>query len=969
MATTTPPRDSEEVDELPALHADSSILNATDLMIWSDDETTTAQRNYPPNAHLNPRFYTNRRRSSAASSRRNSLSSSHSHHSHHSHHSGASCRVSAARAASQSNYVAQHLRRASIIESRKARLADRAAHVEQVRLRAAQVKAAPRTSNTEEKAAAAQQAREKYLAKVAATCAEEVNKAKRVAEEWKERKAAEEKRQRAEYEEKQIGAEKRREVLLRTPRKSRPASVSQAADLKKASEIEADSASASQEAAAKFIQRTWRNKRGRRRLQSFSDLSLSIENVRDSSFAEATERLADEALIAKTARVLHALGLHDDPTGDTTPVRTFLSAYMILGHPNEVFSKDGPQEQDLMEKAKLVLIGFETAVAQRTGSSSSTTPGGRPDGTLLETHAAYMAAFAMWKEADAIILIETMVDQFVALDVIWQSVKDDTRGEVASDYREGIRNNQIILLSKIKKLAGTDRANNLIKRAIRESRRDTARRLRQGDVRPRPLTGVDAVPSATPADMSGDERDEELPQGFETNDLSRVFSLIPPNRVVVHELLMDPRYRIEVSPQSDLRNALNREVCENMRRGIAQGQGTLWTVAVAENIRSRLLKLLQPSSSIHQVISEVLDTDHIRNQCQQGMFSYDRFFTFMADLLPRLCAPARDTEVQALAEAMKSSDDSTDAMIEKLFGLLHIIDVMSLDYTNYMLQQAAPTLIREGQEYEQRMFAQDLSAGTITLQRTKHWWRNASVNLVTEPTQSGDLPGQSPFHKVYLRGIVDIAMSPSPLRGTDIPESLSLDCERLRRIRTDMLRFIIVGGILLTAKNLLRRDVRAQWKPEAKRILDLVTREGASNIENDLPARILATIESAHPMPASSREHLASIVPRFWAEANAGRPFANPVLKLLFQRLRAHVFNRLAASSSAERVRVASTAGEGLAAIGLAEFVGGISACVEELSKVCAIDLASHGSWYRQVAEQVEGGGMDESGVEGSAAA
>ena len=105
-----------------------------DLMMSEDDN-----RIHMPPPRIAARFYrptTNRRKSSAASSRRNSISSAHSHQSHASSRHGGP----------QSSYIAQHLRRASIIEDRKARLADRAAHAEKVRLRAALAKAAPRST-------------------------------------------------------------------------------------------------------------------------------------------------------------------------------------------------------------------------------------------------------------------------------------------------------------------------------------------------------------------------------------------------------------------------------------------------------------------------------------------------------------------------------------------------------------------------------------------------------------------------------------------------------------------------------------------------------------------------------------------------------------------------------------------------------------------------------------------------------
>ena len=174
------------------------IPEEPDMILSSDAENGES---FAPPPRIAARFYrhsANRRKSSAASSRRNSISSTHSHTSNRSFRNNC-----------QSHQVAQHLRRASILEDRKARLADRAAHAEQVRLRAALAKAAPRGSNSEERALAAKQAREKHLAQVAASCAEEVRRAKKIAEDMKERKAAEERRYRMEMEEKLAEAEKR----------------------------------------------------------------------------------------------------------------------------------------------------------------------------------------------------------------------------------------------------------------------------------------------------------------------------------------------------------------------------------------------------------------------------------------------------------------------------------------------------------------------------------------------------------------------------------------------------------------------------------------------------------------------------------------------------------------------------------------------------------------------------------------
>lgn len=281
------------------------------------------------------------RRSSAASSRRNSISSAHSHHSHHSLHSHHSYH------GPQSSQVAQHLRRASILESRKARLADRAAHAEKVRLRAAMAKATVRTSNCEERALAAQQARERYLAQVTAACAEEVKRAKRVAEDTKEKKEAEGRKLRIEMEEKLAEAEKRRVEYKRNGvKRGRGLSLPQIEE-KKPSSLTRGGVVDETEAAYR-IQRAWRLHQRSRIIKEFLSLGLSIGAIRQTSFEHVGVLLSREDVLASTAKVLILCGLQDaegTATEEKASVRTFLSAFLILGHPAQVLSNDGEQEQ------------------------------------------------------------------------------------------------------------------------------------------------------------------------------------------------------------------------------------------------------------------------------------------------------------------------------------------------------------------------------------------------------------------------------------------------------------------------------------------------------------------------------------------------------------------------------------------------------------------------------------------------
>ncbi|KAJ4352677.1 hypothetical protein N0V95_004061 [Ascochyta clinopodiicola] len=926
-------------------------------MLFTDDAGDGQPFAPPP--RIAARFYrhsNNRRKSSATSSRRNSLSSTHSHTSSR----------SAIRNSCQSHHIAQHLRRVSILETRKARLADRAAHAEQVRLRAAAAKATPRVSNSEEKALAAKEARERHLAQVAASCAEEVRRAKKIAEDMKERKAAEERRYRLEMEEKHAEAERRRLEYKRSPRRPRTAS-SPPADAKKAAQ---QSPAPTSEDAAKRIQSAWRARTRKNVVDVWLEMGLSIEKISSTSFEDITTMLADEKLLKTTEKVMELFVLlpDPDPAARSTAVRTFLSSYLILGHPTNVLSRDGDQEQDLITKAKDLVLSFESALGKLT-TFNYYTPSPTRTETVLLAHSAFVTAFNDWKARDSSALVETMVASFVSLDEIWQSVKDATVEEVANEYRTGIRDNQAILLSRIKKLAGPDKALTLIRKAIREGRRSRPKKRPAGEtIRPRvavdvtsgsPIEGERAAMQAEAASelaASGQEaRLGSATQGHQAQSLSKVFTVVPDNRVLVHELSIDKEYRIDASPTAGLRDALNRELCDAMRKGFEDGDSAQWTVAMAENIRAKLLRLLKAGNSMHTLISETLDPDHINKQCSQGLFSYEKFFGFIANILPKLCAPFRDAQVQSLADELQEEGELPE-MVEKLFKLLHVIDLLSLDYSNFLLMNAAPTLIKEATGYEQRMFAQDLEEGKITLDRTRRWWRSAAINMHTEADRRDPWAQPNPMnrptaHKIYARGLVDLAISVPPLRDSELPETLGLDRDRISRIREDALRITTIGGILLTAKNLLKRDVRSQWKPQATRMWE-VLKDGYLK-DPSTPSKIASLLESSHNMPPSTRAQLSSTVTRLLTQAESGR-LSDPVTKVLFQRLKTHIFNRVSASSSGERVKAASTATEGLATTGLAEFVPQVADICEQLSKVGEVDRKAHGKWYEEIAEQME---------------
>ncbi|KAI9642724.1 hypothetical protein NHQ30_008455 [Ciborinia camelliae] len=969
---------------------DRNIMESTgmpedpaNLDLISEREDSPSNRIHTPPPRIAARFYrptNNRRKSSAASSRRNSISSVHSHgSSRHAGHAGM--------AGPQSNHIAQHLRRASILEDRKARLADRAAHAEKVRLRAALAKAAPRsTTNTEERALAAQQAREKNLAEIVASCAEEVKRAKGIAESMKERRELEGKKLRKEMEEKLAEAERRREEILSRNNTSKPRGRS-LSNMRKSSSpspvSEVKKAPLSESAAAKRIQNRWRIHRRWKTLHKFAELGLTIDGVRETSFEKVVDLLAQEKVLISTAHILRICGLKEGESGsvnEMTAVRTFLSAFLILGHPTQVLSSKGdkglqeqvgaqpmkrddlanPKLQDLVAKARDLLISFETVLSRLTTANNYTPPPAQLS-TLSEVYATFFNAFIAWKSRDASTLIDMMVLQFVELDSIWQTVKDSTEESVTDSYRDGIRDNQLKLMVRIKRLAGPVQGKRLIANAIREARKVKQTKQPTGDSKPRAAETGSASPviedfnasdtavashlqTLTPPSTPVKER---RGQSTDADNLRSVNSILPSNRILVHELAINKEYRISEEDCLQPRGVVNQLIFDSMRKEVAAGNIDPWVLAMADNIKGKLQRLLTPGNSMYKLIETSLDTDLVASELKNGRFSYETFFNFMGNILPRLCAPFRDDEVKILVDTTLKEGD----FVDRLQALMRFIDLLQLDYANFMLQQSAPELIKHGSTYETKRFSEEMEETNNDLTITTTAWREARRKVYTEAARRDpeniNLPRNRPTpEKTYIQMLVDICTS-AP--GSPVPETLKLDMGRIETARKDTLRIVTTSAILLQAKNILKRDVRSPWKIEASRVYSVLENPKE---QEQVEQGITAALESSRNMPMATKNHIRELVKRIVATASAasfGAELGEPVMKLLMTRLRGYLMHRLAKESP----RNDGNGNEGIAGLGMPEFVARIGGIVDVLSKMGRVDKEAHGIWYEVVEKNV----------------
>ncbi|KZL79254.1 iq calmodulin-binding motif domain protein [Colletotrichum incanum] len=990
---TDPSRNLEE-----SVGSPSSTMEAADVDLsmppTSDEEIDDADdgRIFTPPPHIAARFYRPsqaRRKDSAASSRRNSISSAHSRCS--------STQTFTRHGAPQSKQIAQHLRRTSFLEDRKARLADRAAHAEKVRLRAAMAKATHRdTSLSEERALAAQQARERNLAEIVASCAEEVKRAKAVAETMKDKRERELVKLRIQMEERLAEAERRREELKNrnaTKRARGQSLMSRKPTETSSNATESDAPVLSEHDAAARLQWWWKSRMRKRAVAEFSELGLTIDGVRDTSFDEVLELLGQEKVLVRTARILRICGLQEGETGsvdEMAAVRTFLSAFLILGHPTQVLSnKDGtgdreqvgllqpqplprndlanPQLQDLVTKARDLLISFENIMSRLTAANNYTPPPTLRS-ALPEIYATFYNAFLAWKSRDSESLVQLMLLQFVELDMILQTVQESTDDAAVEQYRESIKSNQVQLIVRIKKLAGQERGKKMIADAVRKARKARAAKKPTGDMKPRVAENAPGEASATAESLVSPESQTLTPPPTPAKghtkpqpiEIKPGFSgLLPDNRIVVHELAINREYRIPASEYREHRTALQIPLFAGMRANMEEDNLDAsfgYFIIMMRYFKDNLQRLVKAGAYMHNTIGEILDTEVAERQFQMGSFSYEKFFVSMASLLPKLCAPFRDDEVKDLVDNKLQNG----SLVDRVEALTEFVDLMLCDYVNYMFSTAAPQLIESAPEYEKRRFATALENGQHGLDAAEAAWRAARSKVLAEARKRDpegiNHPKSRPTDdKIYAQLLVDCFTQPAPIAIDTVPEMLGLDYKRMMRLSLASQRIVTTGAILLQCKNLLKRDVRTPWKTEATRITAVL--EADHDSMGSIVQGVMAALEGGRSMPAATKTHLKALVTKVLNASQDSMKKSveptEPVLRLLLARLRGHMNARLTAGSAKEKLNAATTAHEKLAGLGLAEFAVQVREMLDEISKVGAVDRAAHGLWWNEVAAKV----------------
>ncbi|KAJ8946275.1 hypothetical protein NQ318_023125 [Aromia moschata] len=258
---------------------------------------------------------------------------------------------------------------------------------------------------------------------------------------------------------------------------------------------------------------------------------------------------------------------------------------------------------------------------------------------------------------------------------------------------------------------------------------------------------------------------------------------------LVHQIVVDEGFKLkraEPEPNSIqriIKDTMHKAFWDVLREQLAEDPPN-YTQALnlLEEIRQGLFALLLPQHTrIKQQISEILDTELIKQQAEKGILDFKHYAQYVISVMSKLCAPVRDDRIRELTETVD--------VIDTFKSILETLDVMQLDMANFTLQMARPDIIACSVDLERKKFADFLAVQNDGLEHTRKW-------LLKHIKTNEPVPSNIEYEK-FIKNVLKRAFVESCVDLLDwdedmpYPETFMLDEERVRdlQLRTSPIDF------------------------------------------------------------------------------------------------------------------------------------------------------------------------------------
>lgn len=333
----------------------------------------------------------------------------------------------------------------------------------------------------------------------------------------------------------------------------------------------------------------------------------------------------------------------------------------------------------------------------------------------------------------------------------------------------------------------------------------------------------------SPRDMNGSPRDiGASPAKFASIDQFMMASNAVQNMTLAHEISVDQNFKLE-KPELDP-NSIEKQIHDTVHKAFWQSLKEDFEkdpvdykhahVIIGE-AKQGLLSLLLPNHvKFREQIESVLDMDLIKQAMDRNVFDYRQYALFIIDTMSKLCAPARDADLERLAKITEP--------VEVFRGIMETLELLKLDMANYTIQQMRPHIQQQVVAYEQKKFKELLEtqaeAGVDGLESTRQWLDRAYKRIKEDKTicsfkyENGPTPSS-----ICNEAFMEIFVWKNDL---PFPETLAMDEIRFNEIYVKCRKFLVVCAIINTVYTLVGEAIR-----------------GLEELRNNLKKHILVLLE------------------------------------------------------------------------------------------------------------------------------
>lgn len=299
------------------------------------------------------------------------------------------------------------------------------------------------------------------------------------------------------------------------------------------------------------------------------------------------------------------------------------------------------------------------------------------------------------------------------------------------------------------------------------------------------------------------------------------------NMALAHEIAVDQDFKLEPFEPPD--NSYQKLVKETMHRAYfdilreqlnSDPPEYKQALVLLEDVKQGLFSILLPRHTrIKDMIEEVLDTEFIKQQAENNSLDFQKYATFVIDLMAKLAAPARDEMIQNITKL-------TDT-VDIFRSILETLEVLKLDLANTLIAMIRPHVQQESVQYERAKFDEMLKLAEDGLQYTREWLlRNLDKTDLSLPVTDQNI----------IRNVTAQTLAKAYLEllewdeSKNYPETVSLDKPRFTELGTQVYRLICVASLLLISPS-CGGDSQAQHKNNLKEKLFIILDTATNDIE------------------------------------------------------------------------------------------------------------------------------------------